>query len=174
MSESIKSILFATDLSINCKPALEVSVSLAAIYNANLYLLHVIDTASHSNFDEHFQTVLGHEKWMTLKREYEMDASNALIGKMSARSIGKKAIQQFSNEFKIESTNPAFRWQEIVATGKNLVDTIVSESDHNKCNLIILGTHSKLFGGNYVGNTIKGVLKKSKVPILVVPPPDKE
>jgi nucleotide-binding universal stress UspA family protein len=42
MFKTIKTILFATDLSPNCRSAFEAAISLAAQYQAKLVLLHII------------------------------------------------------------------------------------------------------------------------------------
>ena len=43
MFNPVKSILFATNLTLACRPAFEVSISLAAQYHASLVLLHVLE-----------------------------------------------------------------------------------------------------------------------------------
>ena len=45
----------------------------------------------------------------------------------------------------------------------------VDQAREHRCDLIVMGASEGLLSGSSVGNNIKSVLKKSKVPVLVVP-----
>ena len=50
-----------------------------------------------------------------------------------------------------------------------MVEDIIEKAVANKCDLIVLGAKEAFFAGNSIGNTIKSVLKNSKIPVTIVP-----
>ncbi|MCF8037361.1 MAG: universal stress protein [Desulfobacteraceae bacterium] len=169
MAAPVRSLLFATNLSAECVPALETAVSTAARYRADLVLLHVVDREVPTEIEEHFKGVLGEEKWAALKKEHEQDARQALIGKMSPGQIGQKVLRQYCADAGIDAESCDFNWQEVVAADKNIAGAILGQAKRHGCDMIVLGAGKGFLGGNAVGSTIKGVLKKAQVPVLVVP-----
>lgn len=170
MFTSINSILFATNLSPACRPALEASVSMAAHYRAKLVLLHVITSEMPNYLESHFKGVLGSSEWESLKQEHEQDAREALIGKMSPGKIGQRAIRKYCEDAGIDPELFEFTWQDAVVEDKHIVRAILNQSKEYDSNLIVIGAQKGRFGGNATGSTIKGVLEKSAIPVLVVPP----
>ncbi|MFP4193410.1 MAG: universal stress protein [Desulfosalsimonas sp.] len=170
MVAPIRSLLFATNLSEECKPALAASVAAAAQHRAELVLLHVVDREVPTQVEEHFKGVLGEEKWKALKEEHEQDARQALIGKMSPGQIGQKVMRNYCEEAGINVEACEFNWHEVVVADRNIPNTIIDQVKKFGCNMIVMGSDKGFFGGNSVGSTIKGVLRKSRVPVLVVPP----
>ena len=67
MLKPVKSLLFATNLSENCRPALETAIAMATQHHAELVLLHIIDREVPGQVEEHFKGVLGEEKWEAIK-----------------------------------------------------------------------------------------------------------
>lgn len=170
MFKPIKSLLFATNLSENCRPALNASITMAAQYRATLVLLHVIDRDVPAQIEEHFKAALGEEKWEAIKKEHEQDAREALIGKMSSDKIGEKVMRQYCSEAGIDPASCEFNWREVVVVDNNIAGAIIGQSREHGCDMIVLGARKGFLGGNTVGSTIKGVLRKAGVPVLVVPP----
>ena len=169
MIAPVSSLLFATDLSDECKPALAEAVAVAAQYQANLVLLHVIDKDIPTQIEEHFEGMLGKEKWEALKQEHEQDARQALIGKMSPGKIGQKVLSKYCEDAGIDAESCSFTWKEVVVADRNIDRAIISEAQRYNCEIIILGSGRSFLGGNALGSTIKGVLRKSHIPVLVVP-----
>jgi nucleotide-binding universal stress UspA family protein len=58
---------------------------------------------------------------------------------------------------------------EVVVKEGDVVDVILQQASENNCDLIVLGASEGLLTSSSVGGNIKSVLKKSKVPVLVVP-----
>lgn len=169
MFRPIRSLLFATDLSDKCIPALESSIFLASQHGAAIVLLHVIDKEVPMQFEDHFRSVVGEERWKSLKEELEQEARNTLIGKMTSSKIMKKIVQQHRENLGVEDAALNLDWREVVRKNKNIDRGIVAEAEEQGCDLIILGSGPGFLGGNSVGNTVKGVLRKSKIPVMVVP-----
>lgn len=169
MVAPIRSLLFATNLSDECKPALSDAVAVAAQYQADLVLLHVIDRDIPAQIEEHFEGILGKGKWEALKQEHEQEARQALIGKMSPGQIGQKVLRKYCEDAGIDAESCSFTWHEVVAADRNIPDAIIREAQKHGCDMIVLGAGRSFLGGNAVGSTIKGVLRKSHIPVLVVP-----
>lgn len=169
MVAPIRSLLFATNLSDDCRPALASAVAAAAQHKSELIMLHVIDREVPAQIEEHFKGVLGEEKWEALKQEHEQDARQALIGKMSPGKIGQKVLSNYCREAGLDADSCSFNWHEVVVADRNIADAIVSEAQRRGSDMIVLGAGKGFLGGNSVGSTIKGVLRKAHVPVMVVP-----
>jgi nucleotide-binding universal stress UspA family protein len=50
-----------------------------------------------------------------------------------------------------------------------MIETILKQAGESNCDLIVMGGGEGVLAGVSVGKTIKTVLKKSKIPVLVVP-----
>ncbi|MFP4000201.1 MAG: universal stress protein [Desulfobacterales bacterium] len=170
MVAPIRSLLFATNLSEECKPALAAAVAAAAQHKAELVMLHVVDREVPTQVEEHFKGVLGEEKWEALKKEHEQDARQALIGKMSPGQIGQKVLRNYCEEAGIDADSCGFNWHEVVVADRNIANAIIDQAKKYGCDMIVMGADRGFFGGNSVGSTIKSVLRHTKIPVLVVPP----
>jgi len=170
MIKPIQSILFATNLSENCRAALEASVAMATQHKARLVLLHVMDREVPSHVESHFKDLLGEEKWKALIAEHEKEAHETLVGKMSSGKIGHKAMKMYCEEAGIDMQSCDFPFQEAVVADSSIVDAIIAQCGEHSCNLIVLGGQKGFFAGNAIGSVVKGVLRKASVPVLVVPP----
>lgn len=169
MVAPIKSLLFATNLSEECRPALENAVATATFHQANLVLLHVIVSDSPEYINQELKDLLGKEKWEELRKEYRENVEKSLIGKMSYSGIGQKVLQQYCKDAGIDANSCNINWRHIVSADKDLPGEIIRQATENGCDFIILGATRGFLGGNSLGTTIKGVLRQSKIPVMVVP-----
>jgi nucleotide-binding universal stress UspA family protein len=165
----IRSLLFSTNLSENCRPALEASIALATQHQAEMILLHIIDREVPGQVEEHFKIVLGDKKWEALKAEHEKEAHQALIGKMSSDKLTRKVMAQYCQEAGLDTTSCTFPWKDVVVPGSDVAGIIIEQAALSNADLIVLGSRKGFLGGNAVGSTIKSVLRKSVTPVLVVP-----
>lgn len=169
MFTSIKTLLFATNLSEDCRPALEAARFFSDQYGAGVVLLHVMDRSVPVQIDEHFKATLGEEKWEAIKQEHEKEAREALIGKMSSGKIVDKVMKDYRNETGIDEGDRNVNWREVVVEERNIDAAIVDQAGKQGCDMIVLGAGKSFWGGNAVGSTVKKVLQKSEIPVLVVP-----
>jgi nucleotide-binding universal stress UspA family protein len=58
---------------------------------------------------------------------------------------------------------------EIIVKEGDVVEVILEQAVEHKVDLIVMGASEGLLSGSSVGTNIKTVLKKSKVPVLIVP-----
>ncbi len=170
MIKPVKYILFATNLSENCKPAFDFAASLATRYQATIVLLHVIEKMP-DYIEGRLKGLLGKEKWQQTIDDHAKDAREALIGKKSSNTLIRAALDQFCSEAGIDDDSCGYHAREIVVSSGEVVDDIISNAKQYECDIIIMGTKQTLISKKTaIGQTIKGVLRGSKIPVLVVPP----
>lgn len=169
MFKTFKSILFATNLSENCRQAFEVAASMATRYQATLVLLHVQERMP-DYIESRLKGLLGEKQYDDLAHSHESSVRQALIGKKSSNSLVRKALEQFCVEAGIEDASCGYQSREIVVADGELVDEIVAKSKEYNCDVIIMGARDGFLSDNSIGATIKSVMRRSKVPVMMVPP----
>ena len=171
MLKPIRSILFATDLSANCQQALDFTLAMAVRYRAKVYMLYVVEKLSEL-VDERVKNLVGTHQWQEMVDSHKMTAHKSLLGKTSTNAMIRKAIHDFCVQEGIEDEFCEIESREIIISHGETVEDILSNAKKNNCDLIVLGGHQTLFSKTALGSTTKGVLKKSKIPVTVVPPVD--
>jgi hypothetical protein len=114
--------------------------------------------------------LLGNEQWKEILDWHEKGARQALIGKKSSNSLIRDALKQFCNEAGIDDGSCGYQSREIVVCEGDIIEEIIRQSKNFGCDLIIIGTREGFFTETSLGPTVKGVLKKSAIPVIVVPP----
>ncbi len=169
MLKPIRSILFATDLTPNCQPALDFSLSLATSMNAKVYMLHVIEPLP-ENMDERLKDLLGAHQWEKMVASHEHNARKSLLGKQSTNSVIRETIYKFCKQEGIDSESCNFEAHQILISDGEIIADILKAAEENSCDLIVVGgQQNSLFFKTPHSTTAKGLLKKSKIPVTVVP-----
>lgn len=170
----VSSILFATNLTENCRPAFEFAASMATRYQATLVLLHVLEKIP-DYVEARLRGMLGEEKWKAYTAAHEKTARETLIGKKSESKMIRDALEKFCAEAGIDNDACGYHSREIVLTDGEVVEDIITQARAFNCDLIVMGAHQGFITGTSIGATIKNVLRGSKMPVLVVPPnPEKK
>lgn len=169
MLKSIKSILFATDLSVHCMPAFDFAASLATRYQATIILLHVTEKIP-GYVESRLKGLFGDQEFEKIAEDYEKSVQVTLIAKKSSSSLIKAALEQFCSEAGIDDNACGYHSREVIIRHGEVVDEIISQSVKHGCDMIILGGRKGLLGKTSVGSLIKEVLRRSAIPVLVVPP----
>lgn len=169
MIPEIKKILFTTDLSKNAKDAFYYALSLARRHDADIVLLHVLEDHSSSTRSVHLESFLGKNRWEALKKSHEDEARQILIGKKRDSVIITKALGEFCQSAKAEMDETDISTENIVVTRGNAVDEILSLAESNNCDLIVMGYYVRgKLGEAFLGSTTRRVLRRSKIPVLLV------
>ena len=169
MFEPIKSILFATDLTEKCVPAFDCAASLATRYQAAIILLHVTETIP-GYVEMRLKGLFGEDDYQKIVQEHEASVHDALIAKRSSSSLIQTALEQFCADAGIDDNACGGHPREIVIGHGDVAEEIVHQSDKWSCDLIILGGHRGRLTKTPIGSVIKDVLRRSSIPVLVVPP----
>ena len=171
MMKSVKTILFATNLSQECMAAFDLAAAIAIRFQATIVLLHVMEKMP-DYIESRLKGILGEEEW---KKNIESQVSGArqqLIGKKSSNKMIQAALSQFCSEAGIDDNACGYHSREIVVTDGEVVQDILECSRSYQCDLIIMGASSGFLSNNTIGPVIKGVMRKSKIPVMMVPPVD--
>ncbi|MBF0204941.1 MAG: universal stress protein [Desulfamplus sp.] len=167
MEREIKKILFATDLSDNCRHAFTYAASIASRYSGGITLLHVME-AIPGSIDAMVTGFIGKEAWETIHKQHENDAKMALIGKKSNHTMIQDAMDVFSKDTLAKESD--YTIDNILVQDGHVVDTIIETAVKYSCDLIVIGSSKGFFSsGTSLGRTAKGVLKQSKIPVMVIP-----
>lgn len=169
MFKPIKTILFATNLSETCKQAFDFTAILATRFQATIVLLHVLEKMPMS-VEGQLKGMLGAKRWDELMASHESDARQILIGKQSSDSLIRQALNHFCAEAGIDDASCGYHSREIVVSDGEVVEDVLRYAKEYDCDVIILGTREGFISNNVIGSTIKSIMRKSTIPVLVVPP----
>lgn len=169
MFKPIKTILFATNLSETCKQAFDFAAVLATRFQATIVLLHVLEKLPMS-VEGQLKGMIGEKRWDDIVASHQQDARQILIGKQSSDSLIRQALNQFCSEAGIDDASCGYQSREIVIGDGEVVDDVIRYSKEYNCDIIILGTREGFISNNVIGTTIKSIMRKSTIPVLVVPP----
>ena len=165
----VKRILFATDLSENARQALAYAVSIADLYKAGIVIVHALEDSP--AIDAAIGSHIGQERWAEIQRRNEQSAREAIIGKRKSENPEvKEALKTIFRDATADLENQSFILDDVVVKRGLPVDVILEAAENLKCDLIVIGTQSH--GGlkqMVMGSTAQRVLKRSTVPVLVVP-----
>lgn len=169
MFKPVSSILFATNLSDNCKSAFDYAVSLATKYQATIILLHVIEKMP-DYAERRLIGLLGQKYWDDITKSHEEDARAALIGKKSSSALIRKALEEFCSQAGIDDDSCGYHSREVVVSDGEVVEEILKQSNKHDADMVIMGARKSFLKDNKIGSHIKEVMRKTKIPVLVVPP----
>ena len=164
MIPKIQKILYATDLSPNSVYALRYAMNSAIKHDADIIILHVfekVDPASHIMLDLYLYKEQ-HQKML----DEHIKETKAIIEDRLRTLRDKELID-----------HPEFSEKEIsieVCEGYP-AEVILSKAQELNCDEIIMGTHSKgIIANTFLGSTAKRVLRRTRIPVLIIPLPDEE
>jgi nucleotide-binding universal stress UspA family protein len=164
----IQKILFATDLSENARYAFAYAASLANLYGARLVILHVL--AELPSLDASISYHIGKAEWEAIKQKRMQAAHEKLIGKIRSDLAIRDALNRF---FEKAQSDNLVRDETIVERG-DPARQILKYAVERNCDLIVMGRHGHgSLADAVMSSTTKHVVKRSKIPVLVVRLPDK-
>ncbi len=159
MSNIVKKILYATDMSANSGYALEFAVDYAKSANAKIVLIHTVEPLSPSMMVQ-LQAHLSAET-LKLKAQESLAYAQGEIHKRLDAFFGQFFPNQPDARNLIESVK--------VIEGYP-ADQILEQAE--QCDMIIMGTHGKdNLANTFLGSTAERVLHRTRKPVLIVPLP---
>ena len=158
MIPKIKKILYATDLSQNARHAFGYAASLANQYGGKITLLHVFEELPHSA-QMRVAAIVGKEKWNEMVKDNEEEALNTM----------RNQLEDFCNEMSNELAECPFIVENICVTQGIPAEEILDQSTKEPFDLIVMGTRGHgLIGNALMGSVARRVVRRSKIPVLVV------
>jgi len=139
-------LLVPVDFSEASQKVIDFAKKLASAFSAKIWLLHVAEPEP---------DFIGYEVGTQTQRD-------AVAGKFRKEH---RQIQQLGEELRLSGLDCVA----LLIQGP-IVDKILSEADKISADMIVIGSHGKgAIKRLLVGSTSEGVLRKSSIPILVVP-----
>ena len=165
-----RNILFASDLSVDMKQIFEHAVALSAYTDANLIVLHVMEEASPSA-ERQVRIAFGESLYKEIMAKHKSGARDLLIGKNVDAVRIRQAIAGFFEDRKNAPAQDDSAIKKIlVAEGRSIADEIVSTAVEEECDFIVMGCRQQGLVAKAMGDKlVRKVLKRSSVPVFVVP-----
>ena len=161
MIPKIKDILYATDLSQNSPFVFQYAVDLAEKYDAHICLLHVMERIPSQ---EHL--VKGSPMAEALKDEYEKERVGE-VGKIKHR------MEEFCTR-ELKERSFLLKRVSIQVIDGYPASSILEKADELRPDMLVMGTHSKGFLTHaFLGSVAKKVLDRIKIPVFIIPIPEK-
>lgn len=160
MLPKITNILLATDLSKNADNAMGFAMCMAKAHDAKVHVLHVLEPLSQD-------AVVTLQVFMLDEalRERAIKERHASV-KILLKENQQKFVRALSDEEKADYK----RVESVELADGHVAEEILSRANNLGCELIIMGTHEQETGHTFIGTVVKRVLRRSSIPILIVPP----
>ncbi|MGD8963927.1 MAG: universal stress protein [Desulfobacterales bacterium] len=164
MIPKIRKILYATDLTPNSAYAFRYALHFASQNDAKIIILHVFESIS--------TAVRAH-------LEFSLNAAQRkkIFNQRSAYTLDriKRRLSKFSDKELMDASNAEKRIESIDVCEGFAADAILEKADELKCDVIVMGTHGKgLVAHTFLGSVAKRVLRRSRIPIFIIPLPKGE
>lgn len=157
----VKKLLYATDLSDGAIYALRYAVRLAESVDGEVHLLHALEPLS----TEARITLQS----LTDKRLLEQATKRR---RETAREMMAQRQRDFWDEAGNEPDNLRARVASIEVIEGNAADVILTHAARIKADMILMGSHEQGFSHTFLGRIAQRVLRRSRIPTLIIPYPD--
>ncbi len=159
MQHDLKSVLYSTDLSPNSLIAFGYAAYLAKLTGADIHLLYVLEKLSDDTIFA-LQTYIQDDAKRHEMIDQRIDKARKRLEERqetfwSAQSAEDRKVRSQIKSVTVCESYPA---EEILTTAKK----------HN-CDLIVMGSHERGMTHTFLGSVAKSVMRRSRVPTLIVP-----
>ena len=128
-------------------------------------MIHVIEGGP--ELDKRLLGYVDEKLWSEIKTRNLEEAKNILIKRKRNNAAIRECVGQFCEEMKVDVT------YDISVKMGDPAATIIKESEKGNYDLIVMGSNSRgPLKSAVMGNTVKSVVKRSKIPVLVVRLPE--
>ncbi len=160
-------ILYTTDLSESGRHAFHHAVSLSRCYGAEITTIHVVEGGP--ELDRRLLGYVDEKLWSEIKTRNLEDAKDILIKRKRNNAAIRACVGQFCEETQAENPDQKNISYGIEVKMGDPVDEIIKEADSGNYDLIVMGSHSRgPLKTTVMGDTVKSVVRRSKIPVLVV------
>ncbi|MCE8043504.1 universal stress protein [Halomonas daqingensis] len=162
MDKSIENILCCVGLSSDSHVVLEQALRLASATGARLHILHAVKSLDDDVMNTLRVNIRDKQTLQGLLRKRLDDAQQQLDAKLenffSALGESGDVVASCVASRDVIEGYPA--------------KVIVHRASKLSCDLIVMASNKRGFTAAYAGKVTRGVLKRSQVPVVVVPPPE--
>ena len=159
MQHAPKNLLYSTDLSQNSLIAFGYAAYLAKLTGANIHMLHVLERLSD---DAAFaiQVYIQDDK----QRHDMLD-----LRVERARKLREEKQEAFWSAQSEEDRKVRAQIKSIAVCESYPAEEILESAKKHDCDLIVMGSHERGMSHTFLGSVAKSVLRRSRVPTLIVP-----
>jgi len=161
MDASVTKILYCTDLSQNAIYAFKHAAYLAKTTGAEIHILHVLVELP----TEAMVTIQSY--MMSAKGRHDFAESRGEV----ARAHLDKCHDEFFAELAEEDQSIRDQIKSIEVVEAYPAEQILKSSVKLGCDMIVMGAHEKGLTHTFLGSVAKSVLRRSRIPTLIVPLP---
>ena len=164
MAPEIRSLLYSTDLAHNSIYAFRYAANLAKLTGADIHILHVLETLSDDARFTIEAYVLEADKRHKILDERLERAKARLMERQDKFWAGQsEADRKVRDQIKTIDVCESYPAEEILKRVKQY-----------DCDLIVMGGHEKGLSHTFLGSVAKSVLRRSRVPTMIVPLPEED
>jgi nucleotide-binding universal stress UspA family protein len=162
-----KKILYTTDLSESGRYAFHHAVSLSRHYSAELVVFHAVQGGP--ELDKRLFGYVDEKLWEEIKTQNLEEATNILISRRRDNVAIKECVGQFCEEVQASIPNETDVTYSVVVKMGDPVELVIEEAEKGNFDLIVMGSHGHgPIRATMMGDTVRRVVKRSKIPVLVV------
>jgi nucleotide-binding universal stress UspA family protein len=162
-----KKILYTTDLSESGRYAFHHAASLSTRYGAELTAIHVVEGGP--ELDRRLFGYVDEKLWQEIKTRNLQEAKDILISRKRDNVAIRECVGQFCEEIQGDMPDQADITYSIEIKMGDPADQILKEAEAGNYDLIVMGSHSHgSLRAAFLGDTMKSVVKQSRIPVLVV------
>ncbi len=168
-----RKILYVTDLSEAGRIGFPHAAGLAHLHQAELTVFHVIEP---KEFEKYLVGYMSKELWEQLKTRDLDDARRLLIQRKRSDAEVRDSVEGFCEACQDQraADAPYVSYDVKVASG-DPVAKILEQAHCGQYDLVVIAKHGHgVIHGGLMGDTVRRVLRRCNVPVLVVPAPDEE
>jgi nucleotide-binding universal stress UspA family protein len=163
MEPKIKHILYASDLSVESEPALAWAMMLADRHEAPITFLHVMEELS-PHTAQAVRSFMGEDKWQEMTLQHQTGVGAGI----------QDRIKRFCDSVHSDLSACAMMVKEVAIKSGNPVEVILEQAEVLNSDIIVMGTQGGgLFKDAMIGSTARRVVRRSKIPVFVIPLPDR-
>jgi nucleotide-binding universal stress UspA family protein len=168
-----KKILYTTDLSESGRYAFHHAASLANHYKSELTVFHVVEGGP--ELDRRLFGYVDEKLWDEIKSRNLEEARDILISRKRDNTAIKECIGQFCEEVQAGIPEGADLTYNLVVKMGDPVEQIIEEAETGNYDLIVMGIHGhRSVRAALMGDTVRRVVRRSKIPVLVVRVPEED
>ncbi len=160
-------ILYTTDLSESGRHAFHHAASLSRCYGAEVTAIHVVEGGP--DLDKRLLGYVDEKLWAKIKTRNLDEAKNILIKRKRDNAAIHACVGQFCDEIQAEMPDQADVTYDIEIKMGDPIEQIIKVSEAGNYDLIVMGSHSRgPLKTAVMGDTVKSVVRRSRIPVLVV------
>jgi nucleotide-binding universal stress UspA family protein len=168
-----KKILYTTDLSESGRYAFHHAASLANRYGAELTVFHAVQGGP--ELDRRLFGYVDEKLWEEIKTQNLEEATNILISRRRDNVAIKECVGQFCEEVQASIPDETDVTYSVVVKMGDPVELVIEEAETGNYDIIVMGSHGHgPLRAAMMGDTVRRVVKRSKIPVLVVRVPEND